>query len=133
MKRVNFKNSVIALAIGLSLVSCGGRGGNQQGGNTSETKSETQTEQTKSGGGFTSASLVGIWTDAMKTIFYEFKAGGTGVISYHASSDKKAETFTWKIDGKKVSIDTEDGGFNQFEFIGDKELEDMMRQKWTKQ
>jgi hypothetical protein len=38
MTRVNFKNSVIALAIGLVMVSCGGRGGNQQSGSaTSET------------------------------------------------------------------------------------------------
>jgi hypothetical protein len=133
MKRINFKNSVIALAIGLSVVSCGGRGGNQQSGTeTTDTKTEQATTE-KSDGGFTSASLVGVWTDAMKTIFYEFKTGGTGVISYQASSDKKAETFTWKIDGKKVSIDTEDGGFNQFEYIGDNQLEDMMSQKWTKQ
>ena len=45
--KVNFKNSVIAMAIGLSVVSCGGRGGNQQGGAAT---SETQVETTKSGG-----------------------------------------------------------------------------------
>jgi hypothetical protein len=38
MKRVNFKNSVIALAIGMATVSCGGSGSNQQSGTaTSET------------------------------------------------------------------------------------------------
>ena len=47
MTRVNFKNSVIALAIGLSVVSCGGRGGNQQSGAAT---SEMQTEQAKSVG-----------------------------------------------------------------------------------
>ena len=38
---VNFRNSVIALTIGLVMVSCGGRGGNQQSGTaTTETKTE---------------------------------------------------------------------------------------------
>ena len=46
MTRVNFKNSLIALAIGLSVVSCGGRGGNQQSGGASETKTETKAETT---------------------------------------------------------------------------------------
>ena len=45
--KVNFKNSVIALAIGLVMTSCGGRGGNQQSGAAT---SETQTETAKSGG-----------------------------------------------------------------------------------
>jgi hypothetical protein len=44
MKRVNFKNSVRALAIGLSVVSCGGSGNKPQQLATSETK----TEQAKS-------------------------------------------------------------------------------------
>ena len=52
MKRVNFKNSVIALAIGLAVVSCGGRGGNQQSGDTSETK--TETKASKGGADWTS-------------------------------------------------------------------------------
>ena len=49
MTTVNFKNSVIALAIGLVMASCGGRGGNaQQSGGSSEaakveTKSTAQT------------------------------------------------------------------------------------------
>ena len=46
MTTINFKNSVIALAIGLAVVSCGGGGGNQQSGTaTSEgAKVETQTD-----------------------------------------------------------------------------------------
>ena len=43
MTRVNFKNIVIALAIGLVMVSCGGRGGNKQSGNATETKTEQAT------------------------------------------------------------------------------------------
>jgi hypothetical protein len=43
MTTVNFKNGVIAAAIGLALVSCGGRGGNQQSGAASETKTEAAT------------------------------------------------------------------------------------------
>jgi hypothetical protein len=45
--KVNFKNSVIALAIGLTVASCGGRGGNQQSGTaTTETaKVETKAVQ----------------------------------------------------------------------------------------
>jgi len=42
MKRVNFKNSVIALAIGLFTVSCGGGGSKQQSGGAPETKTETK-------------------------------------------------------------------------------------------
>jgi hypothetical protein len=40
MAKVNFKNSVIALAIGLVTVSCGGSGNKPQSGNASETKTE---------------------------------------------------------------------------------------------
>ena len=46
MTKMNLKNSVIAMAIGLSVVSCGGRGGNQQSGTAT---SETQTETVSSG------------------------------------------------------------------------------------
>ena len=42
MRTLNFKNSVIALAVGLAMLSCGGRGGNQQSGTTA---SEKATEQ----------------------------------------------------------------------------------------
>ena len=48
MKRVNFKNSLIAAAIGLTVVSCGGRGGNkQQSSEASETKTEAATSVKK--------------------------------------------------------------------------------------
>jgi hypothetical protein len=45
--KVNFKNGVIALAIGLVIASCGGRGGNQQSGSAT---SDTKTEAAKSSG-----------------------------------------------------------------------------------
>jgi hypothetical protein len=48
MKKVNFKNSVIALAIGLVTVSCGGGNTNKQNGTATETKPETKTEQAAS-------------------------------------------------------------------------------------
>ena len=46
----NFKNSVIALAIGLAVVSCGGRGGNQQSGAETSEGAKVETP-TKTGGG----------------------------------------------------------------------------------
>jgi hypothetical protein len=46
--KVNFKNSVIALAIGVVMVSCGGRGGNQQ---QSGEKSDIKTAQAENKGG----------------------------------------------------------------------------------
>ena len=45
MKKVNFKNYVLALTIGLVMVSCGGRGSNQQNG-TLNTPSEAVVRQT---------------------------------------------------------------------------------------
>ena len=44
MTKVNFKNSLIALAIGLVMASCGGRGSNaqQSGGNSEAAKTETK-------------------------------------------------------------------------------------------
>jgi hypothetical protein len=41
MKKVNFKNSVIALAIGLVMVSCGGGNSNKQQGGNSVTETKT--------------------------------------------------------------------------------------------
>ena len=49
MTTVNFKNSVIAVAIGLSVVSCGGRGGNQQSGTETSESAKVETT-TKSDG-----------------------------------------------------------------------------------
>ena len=40
MTKKNFKNSVIALAVGLSVVSCGGRSNAQQQAASPETKTE---------------------------------------------------------------------------------------------
>ena len=50
MRTVNFKNSVIALAIGLSVISCGGRGGNQQSGTVT-----TETESVSNNSGYNDA------------------------------------------------------------------------------
>ena len=52
MTTETFKNSVIALAIGLVMASCGSRGGNQQSGGASETK--TKAEASKGGADWTS-------------------------------------------------------------------------------
>jgi hypothetical protein len=49
MTKVNFKNSVIALAISLVMVSCGGRGGNQQSGSAATTEAKTETAKVKQG------------------------------------------------------------------------------------
>ena len=135
MITINFKNSVTALAIGLVMVSCGSRSSNQQSGDASETKTEAQTEQAKSSGGITAASIVGTWVDerTMQSLIHEFKADGKGVTKYLQDESKKEVAFTWKISGNKVTFDTEDGGYNQFEFIGDNQIEDAMRQKFNKQ
>ena len=132
MAKVNFKNSVIALAIGLLMVSCGSRGSNQQSGNATETKTETQAEQTKNGSGVSASSFVGKWTDAMETNVFEFKKDGSGVLHFLNDASKKAENFTWKISGKKASLDFEGGSFNQFEYVNDNLLEDMMSRPYTK-
>ena len=44
MTTVNFKNSMIALAIGLVMVSCGGRGGNQQSGTATSEEAKVETK-----------------------------------------------------------------------------------------
>jgi len=48
MTKTNIKNSVIALAIGLIMVSCGGRNSNKQNGSSTPEKSQTTTTQTSS-------------------------------------------------------------------------------------
>ena len=58
MTTVNFKNSLIALAIGVAVVSCGGRGGNQQSGAAT---SEAQTETAKSSGNTVKPKVEGIF------------------------------------------------------------------------
>ena len=56
MTRVNFKNSLIAAAIGLVMVSCGGNASKKQNadGATATEQSETKATTTKSGDGWTS-------------------------------------------------------------------------------
>jgi hypothetical protein len=44
MTTVNFKNSVIVLAIGLVVASCGGRGGNQQSGTATSEQAKVETK-----------------------------------------------------------------------------------------
>jgi hypothetical protein len=53
MKRINFKISVIALAIGMIMVSCGGGGGGKQ---QAATTPETQTEQAAASGNLKKAT-----------------------------------------------------------------------------
>jgi len=73
MNRVNIKNSVIALAIGLIMISCGGRGGNQQSGTAT-----TETTQVESKGGNNSAR----WpADRFKPYnIPEYTAGSVGAV-----------------------------------------------------
>lgn len=133
MKKVHLKwRDVAAIVACLAVVimaTCNSGESKQSGSETAGTK----TEQAKSGAGVTASTFVGIWTDAMKTIAFEFKAGGTGVIKYHQAADKKDEAFTWKVDGNKVSLDIEGGDFDQFEYVGDNKLEDMMGRPFTRQ
>jgi len=132
MKKERFKIIVIALAIVTFAVSCGSGTSNKQGGSATETKTETQAEQTKSGNGVSASSFVGKWTDATETNVFEFKKDGSGVLHYLNDASKKAENFTWKVSGKKASLDFEGGSFNQFEYVNDNLLEDMMSRPYTK-
>jgi hypothetical protein len=56
MKKVNFKHGLIALAIGLVMVSCGGNASKKQSadGTTATEKTETKVPDSKSGDGWTS-------------------------------------------------------------------------------
>ena len=54
MAKVNFKNSVIALAIGLVMVSCGGNVSKKQSADGTTTTEQTKAPTSKSGDGWTS-------------------------------------------------------------------------------
>lgn len=105
------------------------------GGNASKKKaadSATETATEVKGSSFSSADLVGTWTEnETGTLSYEFKKDGTGL---HINSEdaSKNESFKWKMDGDEISIDTESGGYNVFEYIGDNQLENAYRTKFTK-
>ena len=73
MTKMNLKNSVIAVAIGIAVVSCGGRGGNQQSGGAT-----AETAQVESKGGSSSA----IWpADRFKPYnIPEYTAGNVGAV-----------------------------------------------------
>ena len=88
--RVNIKNIVIALAIGLVMVSCGGRGGNQQGGAaTTETQTEQATPDTKTVSGF--LSQIGLTETDVKP-----EGAGEGIVIDVSSSGNRA-SISWNM------------------------------------
>ena len=94
MIRINFKNNVIALAIGLLAVSCSGSGSNaqQNGGNSETTKAETKSPAQVAGSMETLATgdIPQSWTDglAAKTGFKNLgKPKGTNEIRPHDWED----------------------------------------------
>ena len=135
MTRLNFKKrNVTAIALCLAAVTifcaCGAGASNKQ---ASDGATETQQVETKApkGGGITTSNPVGTWTNVTGVLSYEFKADGTGTVK-NTEDASKNESFKWKMSGKTISVDTESGGYNQFDYIGDDQLEDAMRQKFTK-
>ena len=135
MKTTNFDlRHGIAIAVCLAAVTifcaCGGNASKKQ---SADGATETQQTETKApnSGGITTSNLVGTWTNATGVLSYEFKADGTGTVK-NTEDASKNESFKWKMSGKTISVDTESGGYNQFDYIGDDQLEDAMRQKFTK-
>jgi len=92
MKRVNFKNSVIAMAIGLSVVSCGGSGSKQQSQSTAaapDTKTEQATPDTKTVSGF--LSQIGLTETDVKP-----EGAGEGIVIDVSSSGNRA-SISWNM------------------------------------
>ena len=85
MTTVNFKNSVIALAIGLAVVSCGSRGGNQQSGAVTTETAKVEAKATDYANQETYTELTaGDWQKVIKANYdfdltvpsgFTFKAG----------------------------------------------------------
>jgi hypothetical protein len=65
MTRANFKNSVIALAIGLVMVSCGGRNSNAQGQQTTTATAQSSTEVAGSMDALSAGDIPQSWTDGL--------------------------------------------------------------------
>jgi hypothetical protein len=125
---VKFAALALLATTAMFAVSCGGNANKKQ---AADTATEQATETKAEGGGFTTSNLVGTWTNATGVLSYEFKADGTGTVK-NTEDASKNESFKWKMSGNDISVDTESGGYNQFDYIGDNQLEDAMRQKFTK-
>ena len=138
MTKVNFKNSVITLAIGVVMVSCGDRGGNQSGSATSENSGQAVQENLSKHYDAVERPKVdfiedwmlptdGILTDAKEENsvlgIWEFRVGGLNKAQYEkyqkaleAKDMKEAAAVdkTYYNDNVEISIHTgffkEDGG-----------------------
>ncbi len=121
---------VLCLAAAMFAASCGGNASKKKAADGATETEQTETKAPKSGG-ITTSNIVGTWTNATGVLSYEFKADGTGAVK-NTEDASKNESFKWKMSGKTISVDTESGGYNQFDYIGDDQLEDAMRQKFTK-
>jgi hypothetical protein len=101
--KVNFKNGVIAVAIGVVMVSCGGRGGNQQSGAAT---SEAKTEQVAPANEVDKSTVAGFLSQFGLTEA-DVKPANAGETSIGRLDTRRTEgTLSWNI-GQNATIEQE--------------------------